>query len=123
MNSLKPSCVDKLPKNLEANYKKFKATQYQVFLLFYGIPILYGILPKKYLNQFAMLLEAIYLLVSDTSLESDIQKSRCFCEKFYGQLTDLYGDENCGINIHNIGNHLVDYVVHWLSLTEGSDFG
>ena len=46
MNSLKPSCVDKLPKNLEANYKKFKATQYQVFLLFDGIPILYGILVK-----------------------------------------------------------------------------
>ena len=105
MNSLEPSCVDKLPKNLEANYKKFKATQYQVFLLFYGIPILYGI------------------LVSDTSLEFDIQKSKCFCEKFYGQLTGLYGDENCRINIHNIGNHLVDYVVHWVSLTEGSNFG
>ena len=66
MDSLKPlSCVDRLPKNLEANYQKFKATEYQVLLLFYGIRCLYGIFPEKYLNHFAMLSEAIYILVSE----------------------------------------------------------
>ena len=124
MDSLKPpSCVDRLPKNLEANYQKFKATEYQVFLLFYGIPCLYGILPEKYLNHFAMLSEAIYILVSDTISESDILRSRYLCEEFYRQFAELYGEENCGLNIHNIGDHLVDYVVPWGSLTEWSNFG
>ena len=114
MDSLKPPlCVGSLPKNLEANYQNFKATEYQVFLLFYEIPCVYSVLPEKNPNHFCNVVRSY----------SHILRSRYLCEKFYRQFTDLCGEENCGLNIYNTGDHLVNYVVHWRSLAEWPNFG
>ena len=66
MNSIRPPrCVERLPKDLELNYSSFKATEYQIFLIYYGIPCLYKILPDSYLYHFACLSEAFHIMLGD----------------------------------------------------------
>ena len=45
------------------------------------------------------------------------------CEQFYRDYGTLYGDKNCGLNVHNIGTHVVDFFRTWGSVTEWSNFG
>ena len=77
MNNLKPPhCVDRLPEDLELNYNSFKATEYQIFLLYYGIPCLFEILPHIYLSHFAYFSEAIHILLSDAIITAiDLEKA------------------------------------------------
>ena len=118
-----PDYIERLPRDLEKHYNHLKAAEYQSWLLYYGIPCLTGFLPDVYLEHFAMLSESIYLLLGDSISEEDLSRAKSLCDKFYQQFPLLYGNAFCGINIHNIGDHLVDYVRQWGPLFCWSAFG
>lgn len=124
LSSIKPpDYVERLPRNLEKHYAHLKATELQAWLLYYALPCLNGYLPAVYLKHFALLSEGIYLLLGDYITESDILRAEQLLDSFYKSFSDLYGEGSCGLNIHNLGAHLVFYVRLWGPLFSWSCFG
>lgn len=105
-----PECMERLPRDLEKNYRNFKATELQAWLLYYALPCLMGILPDKYLQHLALLSEGLYILLGDSIKQLNLQRAHNLFDLFLKQFSDLYTEGSCGLNVHNIGSHLVDYV-------------
>ena len=103
----------RLPRNIEKDYASLKATEYQAWLLYYGLPCLKDILPMSYLDHFSLLSEAVHLLLSDTINQEILNRASVLLDLFYKQFQPLYGDGSCGLNVHNIGAHLADFVHLW----------
>ena len=79
------------------------------FLLFYGVPCLYGILPPEHLEHYSLLAHAIFLLLQESISEDNLnQAERCLqtCCKYF---QTLYGQRFYTLNVHNL-LHLVDCV-------------
>lgn len=117
-----PDFIERMPRELEKNYNHFKATELQTFLLFYSLPCLNGYLDDIYLKHLAQLSEGIYLLLGDTITEYDLLKAERLLDSFYEQFPNLYGQGSCGLNVHNIGAHMVFFVRMWGPLWSWSCF-
>lgn len=114
LNNIKPcNDIERLPRDLEKHYNHFRATELQVWLLYYGVPCVMDILPDKYLEHFCLLSEAIFILLGDAISPSGIARAHYLLTLFYSTYQDLYGQGSCGLNVHNTGSHLVDYVRMW----------
>lgn len=118
-----PDYIERLPRNLEKNYTHFKATELQTWLLYYALPSLKGFLPDVYLEHFACLSEGIHILLRDKISQLDLDRAETLLERFYKDFSQLYGEGSCGLNVHNIGSHLVYYVRLWGPLFCWSCFG
>ncbi|XP_070537874.1 uncharacterized protein [Ptychodera flava] len=118
-----PDYIERLPRDLEKHYNHFKATELQSWLLFYSLPCLNGILPQQYLKHFACLSEAIHILLRDNMSLDDLHLAEKHLDVFYRDFENLYGRGSCGLNVHNIGYHLVYYVRQWGPLFGWSCFG
>ena len=118
-----PDYIERLPRDLEKHYHHFKAAEYEAFLLYYGISCLQGYLPDPYLKHFASLSESIHILLGDSISNSELDRAECLSDQFYAQFADLYDAAYSGLNIHNIGCHLVDFVRKWGPLYCWSAFG
>ena len=117
-----PDIIERLPRDLEKNFNNLKATELQAWLLFYGIPCLMNILPDKYLSHFALLSEGVHILLGNAITTEQLQRARSLLRQFYKMYHELYPDCTCGLNIHNIGDHIVDYVERWGPLWAWSCF-
>jgi len=118
-----PDYIDRLPRDLVSNYQNLKASELQAWLLYFCIPCLHGFLPDKYLHHLAMLSEGIYICLSDTISESDLQRAQMLLDNFYKDFAELYGEGSCGLNVHNVGAHMCFYVKQWGPLFAWSCFG
>lgn len=118
-----PDYIERLPRDLEKHFAHFKATELQAWLLYYALPCLSGYLPAKYLQHFAHLSEGIHLLLRDCITESDLVRAEALLDVFYRDFCKLYGEGGCGLNVHNVGAHLVFYVRLWGPLFAWSCFG
>ena len=58
-----PYSIQRLPRQLETSRAYFKASELQAWFLYYSVPCLIDILPQKYLEHFARLVEGIYILL------------------------------------------------------------
>ncbi|XP_048255342.1 uncharacterized protein LOC125381981 [Haliotis rufescens] len=114
LQSIKPiECIERLPRDIEKHYSNFKATELQAWLLYYAVPCLLDILPDVYLKHFASLSEAVILLLGEQITHESLCRARCLLESFYKKFGDLYPPGSCGLNVHNIGEHLCFYVKEW----------
>lgn len=66
-----PQYIHRLPRDLSER-KYWKAAEWRAWLLFYALPCLKDILPSKYLCHFALLVQAVYLLLSDSISKDDV---------------------------------------------------
>lgn len=80
------------------------------FLLYYAVPCLHGILDDKYLQHFALLSEAIFILLGGGISANCLERSESLLKKFYSQFAELYGEASCGLNVHNACIHLPTFV-------------
>ena len=118
-----PDYIERLPRNLEKNYNHFKATELQTWLLYYALPCLNGYLSDIYLEHFACLSEGIHILLRDRISQSALDRAHILLDQFYRDFANLYGEGSCGLNVHNVGSHLVHYVRMWGPLYGWSCFG
>ena len=65
---------------------------------------------------------SIHLLLGDHISEEELQRAESLLDSFYEQFARLYGEGSCGLNVHNIGAHLVFYVRMWGPLWAWSCF-
>jgi len=111
MKNIKPpEFIERLPRNIEHNYSNFKATELQSWLLYYGIPCLSGLLEDVYFNHFVLLSEAIYIFLGDNITIPELNRAEELLDLFYEQFSQLYLPGSSGLNVHNIGRHLTEYV-------------
>ncbi len=102
--------VQRLPRPLEKDLHHLKASELQLWLLFYSIPSLCGILDEKYLDHLACMIEAIYILLGDNISEARLLHAENLLSVFYQNFADLYHESHLTLNIHNMGKHLCTYV-------------
>ncbi|XP_045192377.2 uncharacterized protein LOC123548829 [Mercenaria mercenaria] len=105
-----PYFIERLPRDLEKHYMHFKATELQAFLLFYSVPCLHGYLAERFLQHFALLSEAIHILLGENITRDCLERSEFLLERFYSQFSVLYGEGSCGLNVHNACLHMPMYV-------------
>ena len=122
--NMKPSNqITRLPRKLEGNLSHLKASELQHWLLYYSIPSVQSFLPEEYLDNLCFLVNGIYLLLADSLTNEEIDQAEMSLAKFQISFQHLYGPENCGLNVHNIGCHLADYVRRHGPLWAWSCFG
>lgn len=117
-----PDFIQRLPRQLETSRAYFKASELQAWLLYYSVPCLIDILPQRYLEHFACMVEGVYILLGDNITPDLLAKARDLLSRFYRDHQVLYGDSNCSLNVHNVGAHLVTYVQSWGPLWAWSCF-
>lgn len=114
MKNIKPpDGIERLPRDLEKNYNHFKATELQSWILFYAYPCVQNFLKEEYLENLACLSEGIHILLCDKISPELLDKAADCLEQFYASFQHLYGDGSCGLNIHNTGQHIAEYVRLW----------
>ena len=102
--------MTRMPRKLESNLSHLKASELQNWLLHFSVPCLDGIMELCYMENLCFLVEGIHILLGDTITQESLVRARDMLGQFYSTFEQLYGTKNCGLNIHNIGAHLVDYV-------------
>ena len=79
---------------------------------------------QSILNIFSFLSEGIHLLLGDSITEADLVRAEMLLDVFYKDFSHLYAEGSCGLNVHNVGTHLVFfYVRSWEPLFAWSCFG
>ncbi len=107
---IKPTdVIERLPRVIEKHYGDLKATEYQAWLLYYGVPVMLDMLPTKYLRHFALLAEATHILLGDNITDQELIRAESLLTIFYKQFAKYYGAGSCGLNVHNV-SHLVHFV-------------
>ena len=109
--SMKPTDqVARIPRKLEKNITHYKASELQMWLLFFALPCLTGVMESHYLDHLALLVEGIYILLGDDITSTDLQQAERALEMFSRDFEHLYGKNNCTIiNVHNF-EHLASFV-------------
>jgi len=73
----------------------FVASELKAWLLYYSLPSLDGVLPKKFLQHFVLFVEAIFILLGDNISREDLAVAEYFLDSFYKRFADLYGISCC----------------------------
>ncbi|XP_052694382.1 uncharacterized protein LOC128172646 [Crassostrea angulata] len=107
-----PYIIHRTPRKIQNNLNHWKASEFRSFLLYYGIPCVEGILPNSYLEHFACLVEATFLLLQEKITAKDLNRCKKLLDVFYKCMAPLYGEETCGLNVHNL-SHIVECVENW----------
>ena len=101
--------INRLPRSVTEHMKYWKANELRSFLLYYGIPTLYGLLPDVYFNHYVLFVHAIYLLLKDEIKLSDLSEADNLLNRFCSLFADLYEERFMTTNIHQL-LHLSDNV-------------
>ena len=103
-----PSVINRTPRNISNSLKYWKASEYHSFLLFYGVPLLCGLLPDIYLHCHILFVRGIFLLLKDNITEQNLAAEGCFIE-FVAKFNIIYEIKFATLNFHQLV-HLVDQV-------------
>ncbi|XP_040062791.1 uncharacterized protein LOC115319652 isoform X2 [Ixodes scapularis] len=121
MKAIKPpSKLGRFPRGVSER-KLWKAQEYRSWLLYYSLPVLYGILPEPFLGHLALLVHSIFCLIQDTLTGDDINMAQILLTEFVIKYNMLYGDINMVFNVHLL-QHLAKDVFRWGPLWTHSAF-
>ena len=102
-----PSEIKRLPRSLSETLKYWKASELRSFLLYYGVPVLIGILPPVLLQHYMLLVYATFILLKDGSTAEELKQAESCLLQFVEFFVTLYGVRYATLNIHQL-IHLVD---------------
>lgn len=106
---IKPTLsVTRIPRSLD-DLTHWKSSEYRNFLLYWGIPILKGILTPSLFGHFGLLVRGIYLLSKECISTNDLQDAEKCLLSFVELYTELYDERGMTLNVHNLV-HLTDCV-------------
>ena len=101
--------IHRLPRSISEHLKYWKASELRSFLLYYGIPVLYGILPDNYFHHYAIFVHAIYICLKDSISAEDLKKAELMLFSFCKDFSSLYEERFLTLNVHQL-LHLPDGV-------------
>lgn len=114
-----PKEIQRIPRTVDM-VKYWKASEWRSFL-FYSLPILSGILPSKYLAHWALFVQSMFYLCSDTISQESLHLSEFLLCKFIIFMEPLYGRKEMTYNAHLL-SHMHKSVNDWGPLWGTSAF-
>lgn len=115
-----PVEVTRAPRSIK-DRKFWKASEWRSFLLFYALPVLSGILKKKYWSHLFLFVFAIHTLLQDAIKVTHVDIAEQALRKFVHNFEKLYGARNVSFNVHLL-MHLAASVHNWGPLWATSTF-
>ena len=97
-----PLEIGRTPRSTEHHRKYWKASELRSFLLYCGIPVLFGILNANYFRHFTILSLSSFILLQDSISEQELQQCERLLEYFCLMFPYLYELRYQTINIHNL---------------------
>lgn len=94
-----PNRITRLPRKL-SDLAHWKASELRSFLLYYGMPVLTGILEEEQLQHFFLLAKAVYFLLQTRITASDIQEAENAIIQFCMMMDAVYHESVEKSNIH-----------------------
>ncbi|XP_064481550.1 uncharacterized protein LOC135394638 [Ornithodoros turicata] len=96
-----PHCFTRLPRSItERSF--WKASEWRLWVLFYGLPCTLGLLPDKYWKHFSKLSDALHILLSETLTARMIDQAGHLLEQFVSSAASLYGESCMKFNVHQL---------------------
>ena len=74
--------IRRLPRSIQDHLKYWKASELRSFLLYYGLPSLYDILPDNHFNHYSLFVRAIYILLKDSISEAELEEAETLLDSF-----------------------------------------
>lgn len=65
--------IKRLPRSISEHLKYWKANELRSFLLYYGLPVFYGLLPDEQFEHYFYFVRAIYLLLLESIWEEQLK--------------------------------------------------
>ena len=115
-----PKDFSRLPRAL-SEVKKWKATEFRQFLLYFGPVVLKGVLHEEVYEHFLSLHAAVSMLISPNHWKRMIYVARDLLIKFVKDAKDVYGHSILTYNMHCL-IHVADDVDSFGSLDKYSSF-
>ncbi|KAI7814300.1 hypothetical protein IRJ41_012122 [Triplophysa rosa] len=115
-----PVELTRVPQSVKER-KYWKASEWRSFLLFYALPVLCGVLSKKYWNHLFLLVFGIYSLLQEKISMVEVDSAENTLKKFDREFEKLYGKENMTFNVH-LMTHISASVRNWGPLWATSTF-
>ena len=108
--SIKPPYkITRTPRSIITNMAHLKASELRSFLLFYGLPCLWGLLANEYFQHFLLLVDVVFILLQDSIAPEQLTKSASLLHHFCLKMESLYGKRYETFNVHCL-LHLVPCV-------------
>ncbi|XP_064467922.1 uncharacterized protein LOC135378756 [Ornithodoros turicata] len=101
-----PHHCTRLPRSLQER-RFWKAHEWKNWLLFYCLPCCKNILPLKYWKHFALLCEAIFILLQEELSQASINHADRLLQRFTSRAAKLYGRLCMTFNVHQL-THLAE---------------
>ena len=99
--SIKPPYrITRTPRSIIANMTHLKASELRSFMLIYGLPCLWGLLPNKYFQHFLSLVDAVFLLFQDSISLDQLSKYASLLNHFCLRVESLSGRRYETFNVH-----------------------
>lgn len=109
IRNIKPAIfVTRIPRSLD-EIAHWKSSEYRNFLLYWGIPILEGILSGPYFVHFCLLARSIFILSKEGISNEELETVEKALLLFVDQYQYLYGKQYLTLNQHQLV-HLVECV-------------
>ncbi|XP_061183192.1 uncharacterized protein LOC133191454 [Saccostrea echinata] len=93
--------ITQLPRSI-TDMKYWKASEYRSFLLYYGGPVMYGLLNEDRFNHYMCLVNAVHILLGNGSSVFNVNRAErmllTFCEHF----ENLYSRSFMTLNVHQL---------------------
>ncbi|CAG5096817.1 Protein of unknown function [Cotesia congregata] len=103
-----PSFTHRLPRSV-SDYKYWKVSELQYWLLYYSLIVLYPFMPTSYYEHHKLLVKSITLLSLQSVSELMIDEASTCIEQYVKRFEDLYGLSHMTCNLHQL-RHLPDAV-------------
>ncbi|XP_025836088.1 uncharacterized protein LOC112906353 [Agrilus planipennis] len=121
LSSYKPNSeISRTPRAI-SDRLKWRAHEWAIWLLFYSLPILKSVLPKKYVDHWALLVNSISILLETSVMRSKLVLAERDLLQFVNDVPTLYSVEHVSFNIRLL-LHLTNSVFKWGPLWTHSMF-
>ena len=101
--------ISRLPRSIATDLQYWKASEFRSFLLYYGAPVLKGILDQERFYHYLNLVNASHTLLLSGSTSADLEMAEKMLFEFCGNFARLYDLCYMTLNIHQLV-HFVDSV-------------
>ncbi|XP_074115442.1 uncharacterized protein LOC141538064 [Cotesia typhae] len=99
LNFKHPTCITRSPRKVTER-EMWKATEWRSWLLFYSLICLKGILPQKYLEHLALLVEALRILLSDRISHDELDTADSLILRYVVTYQEYFGKQAMTYNVH-----------------------
>ncbi|XP_057321193.1 uncharacterized protein LOC130664985 isoform X1 [Microplitis mediator] len=94
-----PTCITRSPRSITER-DMWKASEWRSWLLFYCLLCLKGILPQKYLEHLALLVEAVCILLLEIIEYNDLEIAGSLIVRYVALYQEYFGKQVMTYNIH-----------------------